>query len=80
MAGYWIRVLVSLGMGVVESPILKLGTKWVWLSQNISRVGYKILRITEIQVWLQFSPRLETIERVLLEQDSKAIGYGSAYG
>ena len=47
---------------MVESQILKLDTKWVWLSQNTSRVGYKILRITKIRVWLQFSPRLETIE------------------
>ena len=32
-------------------------------------VGYEILRITESRVWSQFSPRLETIQRVWLIQD-----------
>ena len=61
--------MVSLEMGVVESQILMLGTKWVWLSQNSSGVGYEILRINKIRVWLQFSPRLETIQRVWLTHD-----------
>ena len=34
---------------MVESQILKLGTKWVWLSQNSSGVGYEILRINKIR-------------------------------